>query len=218
MEIFEYLLKQKLEHKIGAPVDLIITDNIRSMINIKPEGSRFSIRLHHMFLDADEPVLDDLALFARTGKSSLLQKFIDKNTDLIGKKEEKKKRKSWIKTKGIYHDLKQIFFKVNWDYFRGRAGSSITWGKKRYGRNRRSIEFGSYHHEADLIRINPKLDSPRVPRYFISFIVYHEMLHSMLEQTNDYKHSKDFRKKEKEFRDYTKAIAWQKKNLDLFIR
>ena len=37
--------------------------------------------------------------------------------------------------------------------------------------------MGSYSVEDRLIRIHPTLDRPDVPRYYVAWIVYHEMLH-----------------------------------------
>ena len=37
--------------------------------------------------------------------------------------------------------------------------------------------MGSYSVEDRLIRIHPTLDSSDVPRYYLAWIVYHEMLH-----------------------------------------
>ena len=45
---------------------------------------------------------------------------------------------------------------------------------------RRSIKLGSYSATERLIRVHPALDRPWVPRYFVSYIVYHEMLHHVI--------------------------------------
>ena len=61
-----------------------------------------------------------------------------------------------------------------------------------------------------MIRINPRLDSARVPHYYMEFLVYHEMLHAEIgaKKVNGRRivHSGEFKKREKEFRLYKKAI------------
>ena len=65
-----------------------------------------------------------------------------------------------------------------------------------------------------MIRINPVLDRKTVPRYFVAFIVYHEMLHAslgaLLKGTRRNVHSREFRKREKLFKDYENAMAWER--------
>ena len=37
--------------------------------------------------------------------------------------------------------------------------------------------MGSYSADSKVIRIHPALDQPLVPRFFVEWIVFHEMLH-----------------------------------------
>lgn len=78
----------------------------------------------------------------------------------------------------------------------------------------RNRTLGSYLDSVNTIRINPVLDKKSVPRYYIEFIVYHEMLHADMGVTEKngrrVVHSKEFRAREKSFRDYRKAMAWEK--------
>ena len=215
MEIFESTLQRRLGPKIGAPVDLTITDNRSSMIHIRKNGKGYIIRLHHMFIDADNSVLNDIAQFARTGKSSLLQHYIDSHMSLIKKPV---KREPQISTRGAYYNLTRIYNSLNRIYFSERVKCRITWGRSRRGKNKRAIQFGCYDRSMDLIRINPKLDSARVPRYFIEYIVFHEMLHSVHSPASKGSHTQAFKERERAFKHYQQACAWQKKNIGLFIR
>ena len=58
--------------------------------------------------------------------------------------------------------------------------AAITWGA-RTGRPKRrnSIKMGSYSVEDRLIRIHRSLDRVFVPRFFVAWIVFHEMLHQV---------------------------------------
>lgn len=216
MIIFEKLLQDKLTQKIGRPVDLTITDNVSSMIYVRRNGKGYTVRLHHMFIDADTSIIDDIARFVRTGRSDLIQKFIDEHTFLIRTSSQKKEPR--ISTKGQYYDLTKIYNTLNREYFNGKVSCAITWGRRRRRKARKSIQFGCYYDALDMIRINPRLDSPRVPRYFIAYIVFHEMLHSIFNPGSRKSHTKEFKEKEREFRHFHKAVEWQKKNLSMFIR
>jgi hypothetical protein len=53
-----------------------------------------------------------------------------------------------------------------------------------------------------------------VPPYVVEFIVYHEMLHAQLgvEEQNGRRavHTRELRRREKLFKEYEKAIAWER--------
>jgi hypothetical protein len=66
------------------------------------------------------------------------------------------------------------------------------------------------------------LDSPSFPDYFVSYVVYHEMLHHVCPSYFDAKglhqiHSKEFKAKEIEFKHYDLAQTWIKKNHSSFF-
>ncbi len=88
----------------------------------------------------------------------------------------------------------------------------ISWGRDS-GRNTRSIRFGGYYPGEALIRIHPRLDQSFVPKYVIRYIVYHEMLHAHIgiEQTEGGRrsiHPRTFKRMERTFPEYEKAVAW----------
>src|SRR5437763_755954 len=61
--------RQRLERRIAAHlvpgrVALAVTDNRYTMISVKREkGPLYRVRLHHMFLDADSPMVRSLASY-----------------------------------------------------------------------------------------------------------------------------------------------------------
>jgi predicted metal-dependent hydrolase len=91
---------------------------------------------------------------------------------------------------------------------------AITWGTKnpRYAARKRTL--GSFSKDKNTIRINPALDRRRVPGYFVEFVVFHEMLHAFLgiSEKNGRRlvHSKEFKQRERVFRHYDRAMAWEK--------
>ena len=72
----------------------------------------------------------------------------------------------------IYH-LEEIFEDLNQKYFYGLMGRPVmTWSTER-ARNR----LGHYDPAHNAIVVSSVFDHPRVPRYVVEYIVYHEMLH-----------------------------------------
>ena len=127
-----------------------------------------------------------------------------------------------IFTAGEHHDLREIFDELNARYFDNRIDAAITWGP-RSGRPRRrnSIKMGSYSVEDRLIRIHRSLDRAFVPRFFVAWIVFHEMLH----QVHDIRvkngrrefHSKEFLADEAMYEHFDQAKGWERRHLDALL-
>jgi predicted metal-dependent hydrolase len=82
-------------------------------------------------------------------------------------------RKRIISARGHAYDLENIFDDLNRQYFFGLlARPQITWSSER-ARNR----LGHYDPAHNAIVVSRVFDHPRVPRYVLEYIVYHEMLH-----------------------------------------
>lgn len=125
---------------------------------------------------------------------------------------------------GRYFDLQAIFDKLNAQYFGGKLrGYRIVWGRRRRGRPALAIVFGTIQEEDRLIRIHPLLDRPLVPRWFLEYIVYHEMLHAFVPDRYDRAgrrviHHAGFLKREQKFRWFRRAQRWERENLGRFLR
>jgi len=207
-------LKRFLERKTKKNLSLVITDNSTSMLSVRKSGNILMMRLHRIFLSAGKEVLDEMAEFIKDTETRTphIRKFINQNTHLL---KTKPLRAVSIKTRGKYYDLLGIYDILNAEYFKGNISASITWGNggpKHWARKR---TLGSYNAQNNMIRINPLLDNNRVPKYFLEFVVYHEMLHADIGVTGNGArrsvHSREFKKRETHFRQYHRAVAWEKK-------
>jgi hypothetical protein len=123
---------------------------------------------------------------------------------------KKKRRLLPLKAEGEHYDLTEIYNKLNIRYFDNGLNLRIAWTGNKYSKPRRRVMFGSYHQKKELIRIHRRLDRADVPDYFVSFIVYHEMLHHVLppilgKNRRRRVHHPAFLKREKEFEDYVLA-------------
>ena len=129
-----------------------------------------------------------------------------------------------LQHEGTHFDLRPIFDRLNQRYFRGRLrGYKVIWGRRRRHRPREYFVFGTIQEEDRVIRINPSLDQPFVPLWFLQYVLYHEMLHSVVpdESVNRGRrrvHTEEFNRRERAFRNYRRARRWEEENLSRFLR
>lgn len=115
------------------------------------------------------------------------------------------------------YDLQEILHRVRDRYFAPDYAPKIRWARRRK-EGLRSITFGSYNRRKHEIRINPILDDPQVPLYFLEFVVYHEMLHGICLPQMSYFgknviHTKEFKEEERKFEKFEAAKAWAKQRV-----
>jgi hypothetical protein len=204
--------KLYLEERLCKPVSLVLTKNSTSMLSARVQDGVLRVRLHRMFLAADSRVMGEIASYLknRRGAMPYFRSFVRDNRGQLSIKPPKKVP---VRTAGKFYDLCGLYDGINKEYFGGMINAAITWGSRspRYAVRKRTV--GSYSERSNTIRINPVLDRKTVPQEYIAFIVYHEMLHAALGISIRGKrrsvHSREFRKREKLFQDYEKAMAWE---------
>ena len=129
-----------------------------------------------------------------------------------------------LQHEGRYFDLRAIFDRINEKHFRGRLrGYKVMWGRRRKQRPKEYFVFGTIQEEDRVIRINPLLDQPFVPLWFLKYILYHEMLHSVVPDESSRGgrrrvHTDEFNRREREFPNYRRARRWEEENLARFLR
>lgn len=214
-------LHRDLEQRLGV-VDLVVTDNRRRMLTTRCRDNRREIRLHHMFLGCGVGVVEAIAGLASgedKGAREQLQAYVSENRSQI-RFEPSADELNW---KGEHFDLKRLLNRVR-RHFDGREADelediAITWGRD--GRGSKSIRFGSFDFDQRLIRVHPALDASWVPRYFIEFIVYHELLHAVCppaeRDASRCVHTEEFLQRERDFPRYREAMEWEAENLERFL-
>ncbi|HTL34974.1 MAG TPA: hypothetical protein VL326_17715 [Kofleriaceae bacterium] len=213
-------------HLAKGRVTVTLTDNRYTMISVRrlAKEKRYEVRLHHMFADADPVITRALAHYIADNDadaSRVLGDFIDQNAGHV-RGRARRQPTQVIFTAGEHHDLRDIYDELNARYFDNKIDAAITWGQ-RTGRPRRrnSIKMGSYSVEDRLIRIHRSLDRSFVPRFFVAWIVFHEMLH----QVHDIRvkngrrefHSKEFLADEAMYEHYDEAKLWERRHLDALL-
>jgi hypothetical protein len=216
-------LERKLRAAFAGPMVLSITDNRHSIITHRVQRGTLHVRVHHMFLDAPAPVADALVRYVTRGDrnaSATLGDYIDAN----GVRLARRKRSTPLVSKGKHHDLLSLFNDVNERYFDGAVHALITWGKRpTLGSGpRKTIKLGSYSGVDRMIRVHPGLDQHWVPRYFVAYIVYHEMLHHVIPGSRGLGrvnlHPPEFKERERQFRHFERALEWEKRHVGRLLR
>lgn len=128
-----------------------------------------------------------------------------------------------LRDEGHHFDLRAIFDRLNRRFFRNRLrGYKVVWGRRRKQRPKEYFVFGTIQEEDRVIRINPALDQSWVPLSFIEYILYHEMLHSVVPDEplaggRRRVHTPEFNRRERNFPGYRRARRWEQDNLDRFL-
>jgi hypothetical protein len=73
------------------------------------------------------------------------------------------------------------------------------------------------------VRIHPVLDQPAVPVWFVRYVLFHELLHAVLPPRRGrgsrwIHHGAEFRRRERDYADYARAIAWEDAHMPALIR
>jgi hypothetical protein len=204
-------LRRFLSEAGNCRVDLTLTRNRVSMASVVfvSEGHA-RVRLHAQFITAPQAIWDALADYLRRrrrsdwGKVAAHAQTIDTSSESVGAQTS-----TPLREKGCVHDLREIARSVNREFFNGQIKYRIGWGRQRQQSRRgrtpqgRSIRFGSWSRTTRTVRVHPLLDDPRVPREFVRYIVFHELLHAIVpsERTSGrrYDHPEAFRVLEKSF-------------------
>ncbi len=215
-------LRDELARRAGVDILIFITSNRRRMISVKRLAvGLFEVRLQGIFLDASPEVLDEIAgMISGKGTSrQAIRQFVDlrlkeENSSLAYRASQTKPRAP-ASAQGSYHDLDAYAKQLNLLYLGNRSKALVGWGRKSKRRNIRSIRFACYDASRNMIIMNRKLDSPDIPRYFVEFVLFHEMLHEVLgigEKPDGRRdiHGSIFKLMETTYPDYDKALRFEK--------
>ena len=156
--------------------------NINNTVRLR-EG-RVIMRLSDLLEGAPEPVLRAIMhiLLAKLYRKPIdsahnlrYRKYVTSHA-LITKAElvrHLRGRKQIHSPKGRFYDLDEVFETLNVRFFYGLlARPQLTWSRD-HARNM----LGHYDPAHNAIVVSRVFDHPRVPRYAVEYILYHEMLH-----------------------------------------
>ncbi|WP_068468709.1 hypothetical protein [Candidatus Protochlamydia phocaeensis] len=210
--------QEQLENRVGIKLHLKINDNRSTMLSVKWEPDCTKVSLHRMFLQAPHNIMQELACYLKGEHKKIgpsIKAYIEDNLQKLDYSHELDLSK--LQTKGRIYDLKQIYCNLNQEYFDQSLKLHITWFGNARRRACSRITFGLYHDPLKLIKINRLLDNKHFPDYFVSYVVYHEMLHYVCPTYVDknglkHIHSRAFKEREKQFKYYSQAQQWIRDN------
>ncbi len=184
------------------------------------------VRMSSIFGHAPADVRTATATWLRSGRRAkracaLLDAWIEDSRHL-----HPPRRKTTLDTSGRAYDLLELAADVyrcdlDEELLPTERRPQLTWGARRRRKAYRSLLLGTYEAEEGLVRIHPVLDQPVVPRFFVRFVVFHELLHAAVDpperKRRERVHGPVFRRLEQAQRDHARAMAWQHANLNALI-
>jgi len=207
------------------------------------------VRIARQFADLGAPAIDAIVAYVADapGASARVHALIrqipgevgaDRSVSLPGAPARRVRRRSDppLRSRGLHHDLAVLGETERARYFPTMAPIPITWGRRepsssrarpslepRRRRQLSSIRLGSYEANGPYVRIHSRLDDPRVPGWFIGFVIFHELLHHALgirmSPRGDRRelHPAEFREAEARHERYAEALAWEEHNITALL-
>jgi hypothetical protein len=113
--------------------------------------------------------------------------------------------------RGEVYDLVEAFDRLNRSYFSGGIERPLlSWSQRKTRR-----VLGHHDHVHRTIIISRTLDSPRIPRFVLEYVLYLEMLHikppRRVVSGRTVYHSRSFRDDERRFERFDEAMKWLEK-------
>jgi len=214
-------LAHQLSQLLKLSVHLTLTDNRATLVSFRRLPEELRLRVHHLFLDAPEPVVRAIAAFVgrRDARArALLEEYSH------GKRERVRRTRrpgAPLKARGQCFDLRAIYERLNATYFQGRIQADIGWARRPGPKQRKTIRLGIYDDRLHELRIHPSLDQPHVPAFVVDAVVFHAMLHQLFPEepgSCPSSHSPEFLERERAFPLIDAALRWQHEHLRALLR
>lgn len=213
--------QKDLELDLQKKIKLKVNNNRSTMLSVQWKSDCTEVSIHRFFEEAPQNIMDSLACYikqeGRQAMSPRVRSFIDDNLRKLDCSSHLEKM--YLNVQGRVHNLKVLFDRVNQEYFANALQLHLTWFSQKSSKNRSRLLFGLYYEPLKLIKINDFLDRKHVPSYLVEYVIYHETLHHLYPAYyNDSGkrsiHHKEFKEKERAFREYKRAQAWIEDNRD----
>jgi len=213
-------LHRSLGLLLEEPIDLVGTDNRRSLISWKrDETGLLQVRIQKLFALGGAAIVHAIARFIRTRDPearALLRHYASTFSCLTEPGPAR-----FAPPSGRHHDLRVYLRDENRRWFDNSYRGRIGWSRRTRVSQRTRIRLGSWSDRHRLIRVHPVLDQPGVPNYVVRFVVFHEMLHADLSgrkrPAKRAVHSREFRRRESQHPDHGLSQDWISSNLDALL-
>ena len=201
-------------------VEFFAFANVNNTIRLR--NGKLLVRLSDLLEGAPETVLRAIAhiLLAKMYRKSIDRGHAARYRKYVGSHDIVRKahlvrqirgRKLLRSARGHFYDLDAVFEELNTRFFHGlMARPRMSWSQTK---TRRIL--GHYDPAHNAIIISSLFDHPKVPRYVLEYIVYHEMLHLKhpvrLRGSRRCVHSAEFQAEERLFPRVAEANAFLKR-------
>ena len=211
---------QWLHAELQRPLRVTWTTNRSTFLSSAERKGTLFVRLHRVFAAATGADLDAVVQYFRNGDRHALQRlraFIAQRPPLSATRPPPP-----LRPKGRFHDLAEILAEVNREFFHTACRARITWGHAGRRRSRRTIQLGCFVKGEGLIRVHPALDQAFVPRRYVAWVVFHEVLHDVLgverRRSRRSLHPPEFAALETTFPEFAACKAWEREHLHRLLR
>ncbi len=217
-----------LSAALDAPIEVRYGRARREVIQLRRERGRLQLRLSSLLADAPVEVQQALAEWIRgRGRRGPAQRVLDLWIDARLRREARDAPPQVdLEPRGAHHELAELALELRDDEFAQDFGDgrlpAIGWGRAGRSRSRRALRLGSFDPFSFSVRVHPVLDSADAPRFFLRYIVFHELLHAVLdgppgEDGRRRVHGPQFRARERAYRDFERALEWEKQHVNALI-
>jgi len=231
----------------GIAAEVVVTDNRATMVSVRAKrslrGNRLldrEVRIARRFADLGDIAIDAVVDYVadRPGASARVHELIrqltvedraaagpvNRSISAPAPRYLRRVKAPPLRSRGLHHDLAALAELERVEHFPEMLPIPIGWGRRepRQRRSLCSIRLGTYEAngpDGPSVRIHPRLDDPRVPAWFIGFVIFHELLHHALgvhmSPRGDRRelHPFAFRDAEADHPRYAAALAWEDANI-----
>lgn len=224
-----YAVRVEFTRARSAPVQLRHAS--REELRARPELRRgWVVRLHRVFAEAPPEVRIALCSWIRVGRRAprACSELDTWTHAALARLPARAPRRTRIESAGEVHDLRSSLEGLLSGEFAGafdaeRPAPHATWGRRAASKTRGRLQLGSYAPHRHLIRVHPVLDQLAVPAWLVRYVLFHELLHAALPSERDAggrvrHHGPAFRRRERAYPDYERALAWERAHLGKLLR
>jgi predicted metal-dependent hydrolase len=215
----EEVLGRRLSSAVGRPVRVVLTRNRKRLLSLRSGRGGSVLRMHSALEGAEADEIEVLAawVLGKPGSQEASRTLLARHAERIDAVSATTLRPPRAAAQqGRHHDLLSILGELKAAHFPQLPDVYVAWSGRQVTARRRRL--GSWHPRARLVRIHCRLDSARVPRYFLASIVHHELCHAACDPSRTPTgrrrvHGPEFRALDARFADGHRARAWEQENL-----
>ncbi len=219
--------EELLSEQVGAPVEVRYGRAQREVVQLRREQGRLRLRLGRVMEQAPPAVQSALAEWiANRGARSPSLRVLDHWIEVRLRELAHLAPARDLDPHGAHHDLAEQARELAHAEFGGlfdeRGLPALGWGRAGRSRSRRSLRLGSFDPLRYAVRVHPVLDSAQTPRFFVRYILFHELLHAVLdgppqECARRRTHGAEFRTRERSYVDFERAQDWERQHIGALI-